>query len=601
MSAFLVAFRTGSLLESLVGPLCQSVDLAGTYEQWVARDTGAVMVEASLPDAPLGGPRHFEDHDWVLLFAGDLIDCHEVPFVAIRDALASDEFQSLQRLEGIFAIVAYDKRRRRLFLVTDRRGQKPLYWQASEIGMTAGTSLSSFCRLEQEPQFNREWLWELLYFNYPVTDTTFLRNVQRVPAATVLRYSLDSREVRVSEYAPMFAEQARLMSRPESFEYAREVFADRVPRYFHGAQESACALTGGWDGRTVLALAPEPQSVTAYTYGVPGCNDLVGARSSAQQLELRHREIVFDDALVARLPDLMLETVFLSGGLERISRASLVHVYRDLTESANRFPLTLSGIGIDTQFRGHAHVPFLVSKDMGALLEGQSPGLDQASWKQIWASDYNSFRSHVVARTVGLEDRFGELASPAAHLSYSIYVLAPRHFCGELEIAKNYTTVRVPSWDQQVVDLSYAIEESMLSYSQFTDHVRGSREEMLLQAYLLQALAPRFAAIPVGYMTPATLLKGGFKYQAARNYGRIVARLPATRRPVGPENNALWLRVHRQFIDGLLFGDDTRVRGYVSEAYLARLMETRDLRQICWLATAEVIVRLIEHRWSRFW
>jgi hypothetical protein len=41
-----------------------------------------------------------------------------------------------------------------------------------------------------------------------------------------------------------------------------------------------------------------------------------------------------------------------------------------------------------------------------------------------------------------------------------LYVTHPELFGGELKIAENFTTVRVPSWDAHILDLAFSIKES---------------------------------------------------------------------------------------------------------------------------------------------
>ena len=56
-----------------------------------------------------------------------------------------------------------------------------------------------------------------------------------------------------------------------------------------------------------------------------------------------------------------------------------------------------------------------------------------------------------------------------------------------------------------------------------------------------------------------------------------------------------------EFLNDLLRASDCRVSDYVQRAYIDQMLATRDLRFIGKLATTEIILRLIENRWEKFW
>jgi asparagine synthetase B (glutamine-hydrolysing) len=402
-------------------------------------------------------------------------------------------------------------------------------------------------------------------------------------------------------YAPLFQKKEVLLEKEKALEQARMVFAERVPKYFEGASTIACALTAGWDGRTVLALAPDCD-ITSYTYGVPGCRDLIEGRKTAQAVGIPHIGILLDDAFIKDLPWFMLETVYLSSGLERISRASLIYAYDTLTDHAGRFPLTLSGIALDMLFRGHANVPYLVSHDMAKQFRDGVPHIDRDAWASVFRNGSLLFEKHIDRKNEWLTNNFGDFNSTAHHLSYILYILSTRHFCGELAIAKHFTTVRVPSWDRKIIDLSYSIPLSTLSFSQFSDHKRGDVNEMVLQAYLMQELSHQFAGIPVGYLTPHMIMKGKLAYQLNQMFKKTCNKLAFKKKAPPLEANEEWFNVtHRDFIDALIFSRESAVREYLNDSYLNELKKERDLRQIAWVATNEIIIKLIKNQWKRYW
>ena len=219
------------------------------------------LVSVSNKSAPLAGSRIHSDGRWTLAFAGDLIEAQTPPFEQVCMALETKDFAPLRELEGIFAFVAFDAETNRVFAVSDRRGQKPLFYSRTPIGLQASSSPAVLTRLMDSPEFDERWLWENLFFNFPVDSTSFLKGVKRIPSASVLSSSSAEEDVSIVSYAAAFSRGSTLKEGREALEYALTVFSERVPRYFAEQSEIACALTAGWDARTVIALAPDPKTI----------------------------------------------------------------------------------------------------------------------------------------------------------------------------------------------------------------------------------------------------------------------------------------------------------------------------------------------------
>lgn len=603
----LLAVRSGPMtVGSGVAKLMPVDDAAGRHEIKQLQRDDWIFAEWHRQNAPLGGPRTFDDGRWIAVFAGDLIDHSEVPFAEITAALLSDRRDFLSDLEGIFSIVAYDGETRQLYAVSDRRSQNPLFYRLDKQGLTVSTSLATFVRLVDQVAFNKKWLWETLYFNYPVQEATFLDQVERFPPACVMTFDERSGDLRMDRYAELFSKRPKLLGDREALPWATEVFAKRVSAHYRGASDVACALTGGWDGRTVLALAPGGTSVTAYTYGGPGCGDLEGARVTADAVNVKHMQIPFDHAFVDNLPHHAFETVYLSAGLQGVLRSTLHYMYDVLTDGGRRFPLTVSGISLGTQIRGRAQFPDVISAELARRFQGLGADTKGENWKAILGDDERDFSEHIGQRLDQLLEQFGPFEDPQHHLSYTVYPLSTQHFSGELAVADKFTTVRVPAWDSEIIDLLFSIELSTLTFSQFASKSQTvRRKEMVLQSRLFRDLAPEFYRVPVRGIHPGSVLAGEFAYQLERAYRGVQKRLgvgplPLKYQPL--EDWRTWLfDYNKAFMTSLLCSSDTLVNEFVDPNFVQRTIEAGDMRLVGKLLTTEVILRLIKSRWQRFW
>ena len=96
----------------------------------------------------------------------------------------------LPRLDGVFAVVIYDRRADMLLLARDRFGVKPLYYAinrgelyfSSEVRPLFATGLRKHVSLER-------WAGYMLYGTYGMAYNTFWEGVNQLPAGFLMRYN----------------------------------------------------------------------------------------------------------------------------------------------------------------------------------------------------------------------------------------------------------------------------------------------------------------------------------------------------------------------------------------------------------------------------
>jgi len=582
------------LLNSDVSSLVETINPCKTLKTRILKANQGLFGVSFLEDAPLKGKRYFEDKNWIAVFAGDLIE-ESFPWKRVLEALENENYKVLASFNGYFSIAVLNKKENRLFIISDRRSQFPVFYLINDVNICISTELSTFCRLPVAKEFDIEWLWEYLFFSIPIGQTTFFKNVKRMPPASVLEIDIESGQYSFLEYAVKFRKKKQLLEGKEALEYAYNVFRSVMPKYFTGASDIAFSLTCGWDTRTNLSFCPNLDHSIAYTYGVPECSDLVEASKTAQALNIKHQKILFDKHFEEKLPSLMFETIRISSGLERITRSTLLHVYRNLTDSGTKHPVVISGIDFDELFRGHLGRSFLMP-DLQRTFSAGEKGINEDFWEDVMGVSYDPFRRHILKQIDNLERKYGKLSEPESHLSYVLYESAPNYFSGETAIAKHFTTLRVPGWDNDIIDLSYSIEYSTLSFSEFLPHhKRGSMEEMILQAYLISKNNRTLRNIPVYGVPPKIFSKGKIAYNLVRikNLGpKRIKNILLNKSDIPLEDWNKWLNgVLKSIINKLVFSEDSMVKEYVHPEYLNSLKNRLSDPIIPKLVTAEIILK----------
>lgn len=208
----------------------------------------------------------------------------------------------VRKIRGMFAFGLWDGRGRKLFLVRDRLGVKPLLYATRADGTLAFASTArALRRAGFAGAIDERAVAEFLEFGYVTDDRSIYEGVRKVPAATYLEWS-EGGEVKTREYwTPPAAENESKLSFDEAVEEAERLFVRAVEMRLQADVPVGALLSGGVDSSLVCwAVAKLGGDVTAYTVGTPGdpVDETADARATAEALGIRHKvlDVSADDA-----------------------------------------------------------------------------------------------------------------------------------------------------------------------------------------------------------------------------------------------------------------------------------------------------------------
>jgi len=199
----------------------------------------------------------------------------------------------VERLRGMFAFALWDSRQRRLLLVRDRFGIKPLYYARTAEGLLFGSEYKSIIAaggvpLDVDPHALAE-LFTVMNVNAP---RTMLRAVRSLPSANTLSYRSGRLEL-TPYWDPTFPPAHRTSQRRagELAEELRALLSDSVRMHMRSDVEVGAWLSGGLDSTAVARLAIDHRSEPLRTFSL--------AFEDAAVDEIRRGPLLTDDA---RLP-----------------------------------------------------------------------------------------------------------------------------------------------------------------------------------------------------------------------------------------------------------------------------------------------------------
>ena len=265
------------------------------------------------------------------------------------------------RFNGMFAFALWDRQERRLFLVRDRLGIKPLYYGWAGQVLLFGSELKALCAHPAlRPEIDRNALALLLRHNCIPAPYSIYVGVKKLPPGCILTVNMDA---------------GQKEAEPQPYWSARQVVEDAVANPFCGTEAEAIEqldallresvrlrmiadvplgafLSGGVDSSTVVALmqAQSSRPVKTFTIGFneDSYNEARYAKAVAAHLGTEHTELyVKPEEAQAVIP--LLPTLF----DEPFSDSSQIPTYLVSQLARRHVTVSLSGDGGDELFAGY--------------------------------------------------------------------------------------------------------------------------------------------------------------------------------------------------------------------------------------------------------
>lgn len=208
--------------------------------------------------------------------------------------------RAIELAVGMFALALYDRMERKLYLIRDRFGEKPLYYAMHRGGVVFASELKALMALpDLERRICREAVVLLLKYNYIPAPYTVLAGVSKLMPGTML--VVDGAAAQESRYWDPAAVVSRCRasrSAAEDFDTSVQELRERLRQAVRGQLVSdvpiGAFLSGGIDSSLICAIMQEQarQPVNTYTIGFqePQFDEAPFAREVARHLGTRHTE-----------------------------------------------------------------------------------------------------------------------------------------------------------------------------------------------------------------------------------------------------------------------------------------------------------------------
>ena len=263
----IINFNTNPVKEKEIRLMMQKMKHRGPDDDgvFIENNVGLGFVRLSILDLSVAGhqPMLSNDNRYAIIFNGEVYN-----YIEIREELKDDfifntgtdtevvlaAFQKwgkacLDKFNGMFAFVIYDKQTKEIFAARDRYGIKPFYYYQDDEKFIFASEIKSILPLVNK-QANDSIIFDyLLYNRTDHSEQTFFKNIKKLPHGSYL--TINNFKVEVNSWYDLSDKIKNQKSlSPEDY---RALFNDSIKLRLRADVPIGVSLSGGIDSSAIVS------------------------------------------------------------------------------------------------------------------------------------------------------------------------------------------------------------------------------------------------------------------------------------------------------------------------------------------------------------
>jgi len=253
------------------------------------------------------------------------------------------------KLQGMFAIALFDSRRKRLLLVRDRLGKKPLWYSQQVSTLYFSSEVKGLLSLGVNRKLDESVIPEFLSYGYINAPRSAILDVKQLPPATLLVIE-DGKSNLTQYWNPSDVAEESISFEDAKHETTR-LLRDAVKTRLVSERPVGAFLSGGIDSTIITALMQEESESSAHTYSI-GFSDTKFDESRFAKEVAKAIGTIHHERVVEADPHLIVET--LSKVLDQpFADSSIIPTFLLSRFAREEVVVALSGDGGDEGFAGY--------------------------------------------------------------------------------------------------------------------------------------------------------------------------------------------------------------------------------------------------------
>ncbi|MGD9488333.1 MAG: asparagine synthase (glutamine-hydrolyzing) [Calditrichaceae bacterium] len=275
----------------------------------------------------------------------------------------------IKDLNGIFAFALYDVKKKRLILVRDHFGVKPLhYWRKDNKFIFSSEQKSILLHPDVKRGINYDALHSQINLRYTQGDETLFKDIFRVPPAHFLIYENNKISIKPYYTLPMNPDYG--LSERDVIESIHSHLREAIRKQLLSDVPIGVYLSGGMDSSAIVAMMHELNvpEINTFTLGFnEDTDEFPDAEKIAKHFDTNHytTSLAFDP--LRQFPEVIWHA--------EEPKINLLQGFNMSRFVSPEYKVILGGLGGDELFIGYDIYKYINSA--GALLKKLSPGFQK--------------------------------------------------------------------------------------------------------------------------------------------------------------------------------------------------------------------------------
>ncbi|MFA5032816.1 MAG: asparagine synthase-related protein [bacterium] len=515
-------------------------------------------------------------------------------------------------IKGQFVIVIFHIQDKKVFIVTDHYGFKPLYYTYKDDKFVFASELKAIVKcLGLSSSINISALADFAMFNYPLGDKTFIKDIERMPPASIWEFDLK----RLSDFQqswiriPKGCAQGLLkkreywefknllhkdqLSTEEATKQCGEVFKNVVGELLSKDKKISLTLTGGYDSRAILSTIDcNRYKVNSFTYEIQDKKQSIIAQEIAKVAGCSHIIQEIGSEFNKDVDEFLEKTVWFTDGLCNIVHTELLYVFKKLQNLVNP---CFTGIGGSELIRGLQNTGLPFSENLRDIIFSDTPlqTLDNIGKMDnsygLFSKEFIEHNKDKIEMKIPLELSINERA-----LYFTLYEIFRKYYGGVTLLESFYAHIRLPYMDYDFVNFMVNTPFSILQNKQFSQNPLNRLKGQQISSKIIQYNNSKLLLVPTdrGYLPLFNLYPMALPVILFYNLKRKLS---------GSSNKSSTENVMRSVAKRIIEEDKTQKRDYYNAGKLKELSRIypnwsiTDWQEITKVVTFEMWLRQLEN------
>ena len=253
---------------------------------WIDKENQVYLGHARLAIIDLNQrsnqPIHTQDGNWTIIFNGEIYN-----YEALKKSFENDNnltgdtsvlvaliakygFESaIKKIEGMFAIAAWDRNSGKLFLSRDRMGEKPLYYSLDNDLISFGSNINSLKIIPNKNlNISQDSVKSYFKLNYIPRKKSIYKNIFKLTPGDYLEYNVKLKSHKINSYWNIDGE-LKSFENNNLIDETSKILENSVQSHLVSDVEVGTLLSGGIDSSLITAISKKftKSKIKTFTLG----------------------------------------------------------------------------------------------------------------------------------------------------------------------------------------------------------------------------------------------------------------------------------------------------------------------------------------------